>query len=90
MAKLFIKTRAHSIVLVGEFCNWDIDKAKVYKLKPRNKHIIVDDMPKGEYRVLLCKSYLGGEIYPTDGRQMSNRYFSGEEDEKIIVHFMEA
>lgn len=90
MPKLFIKTRAHSIVLIGEFCDWDMDKAKRYEKKPRNKHIVVDDMQKGEYRVLNCKSYLGGEIYPTDGRQMSNRYFSGEEDEKIIVHFMEA
>lgn len=85
--KLFIKTELSSVVVVGEFCDWDIDKALRVELKPKRKLICVDDMPKGEYRVLCCRSYLGGEVYPTDGRQMANRYFSGVEDEKIICHF---
>lgn len=87
MARLFIKSKAKSVVVVGEFCDWDIEKAKRYDMKPKNKHIVVDDMPKGEYRVLSCKSYLGGEIYPTDGRQMHNRYFNGEYDETITCFF---
>lgn len=87
MAKLFIKTKLHSVVVVGEFCNWDVDKAFRVDKKPRNSLIVVDDMPKGEYRILSCKSYHGGEVYPTDGRQMANRYFSGDQNETIHSYF---
>ena len=87
MARLMIKTDLNSVVIVGEFCNWDIDKALRVDKKPRNTLIVVDDMPKGEYRVLSTRGYHGGEIYPTDKRQMANRYFNGEQDEKIFSYF---
>lgn len=85
--KLFIKTNLKSVVVVGEFCGWDVDKAIRVDLQHKRKLLCVNDMPKGEYRVLSSRDYLGGEVYPTDGRQMANRFFSGIEDEKIICHF---
>jgi hypothetical protein len=85
MAKLFIRTRLSSVVLVGDFCGWDIDKAIRVDRKPERKYISVA-LPEGEYRVLSCKSYHGGEVYPTDGRQMPNRYF-GKESETITCYF---
>lgn len=87
MAKLFIKTKLHSVVIVGEFCNWNVDEAIRVDRKTGDKQICVKDMPKGEYRVLSCKNYSGGEVYPTDGRQFANRYFNGEENETIICYF---
>ena len=87
MAKLFIKTKLNSVVVVGEFCGWNVDNALRVEIEPKKKFICVEDMPKCEYRVLSCRDFTGGEIYPTDGRQMANRYFSGTEDEKIICHF---
>lgn len=87
MATLNINTRLHSVVVVGEFCGWDIDKAVRVDLKKGNKLIHFDNMQKGEYRVLSCKSYQGGEIYPTDNRQMPNRYFNGEKNETIYCYF---
>ena len=87
MAKLLIKSKARAVYVVGEFCNWDCDKAIKAELKPKNKHIVVGDMPSGEYRVLNCKSYHGGEVYPTDGRQMANRYFDGTDTETIHCYF---
>lgn len=85
MARLNIRTRLQSVVLVGEFCGWDIDKAVRAELKPGRKFISLE-MPQGEYRVLSCKSYQGGEVYPTDGRQMPNRYF-GKHGETITCYF---
>lgn len=87
MAKLFIKTKLNSVVIVGAFCDWNIDEAIRVERKEGNKTICVNDMPKGEYRVLSCKNYQGGEIYPTDGRQFANRYFSGTENETIYCYF---
>ncbi len=86
MARLNIRTTLRSVVLVGEFCGWDIDKAVRAELRPGRKFISVEGMPKGEYRVLSCRSYQGGEIYPTDGRQMPNRYF-GDHGETITCYF---
>ena len=86
MAKLYIRTNLRSVVLVGEFCGWDIDKAIRVDLKPGRKYISVA-LPRGEYRVLSCKSYHGGEVYPTDGRQMPNRYF-GDHNETITCYFL--
>ena len=85
MAKLYIRTALKSVVIVGAFCGWDIDKAIRVDLKPKRKFISVE-LPKGEYRVLSCRSYQGGEVYPTDGRQMTNRYF-GENNETITCYF---
>lgn len=85
MARLNIRTNLQSVVVVGEFCGWDLDKAVRVELKPGRKFISLE-MPKGEYRVLSCRSYQGGEVYPTDGRQMSNRYF-GTHGEKITCYF---
>lgn len=87
MAKLFIRSELNSVVIVGEFCDWDVDKALRVDRKSGNKSIVIKDFPKGEYRVLSCKSYRNGEIYPTDGRQMANRYFNGREDEQIYCYF---
>lgn len=86
-AKLFIKTDLNSVVVVGAFCQWDIERAIRVDRKPGNKTIVIDDFPKGEYRVLCCKSWQHGEVYPTDRRQMSNRYFSGLENETIYCYF---
>lgn len=87
MAKLFIKTKLNSVVIVGDFCEWDAEKGIRVDRKQRNTLLVVDDMPKGEYRVLSCKSYHGGEVYPSDGRQMANRYFGGEQNETIHCYF---
>ena len=87
MRKLMIKTDLNSIVIVGEFCDWNIDNAIRVDKKSRNTLIVVDNMPRGEYRVLSCKSFQCGEVYPTDGRQMVNRYFNGEQNEKIFCYF---
>lgn len=88
MAKLFIKSKLKSVVVVGEFCDWNLDNAVRVDLKPHNKTIVVDDFPAGEYRVLSCKNYSeGGEVYPTDYRQMANRYFNGKENETIYCYF---
>ena len=87
MAKLYIKTTLNSVVVVGEFCEWDLEKALRVDRNPKNKTIVVDNMPKGEYRILSCKNYQCGEIYPTDRRQMQNRYFNGKENEQIHCYF---
>ena len=87
MARLSINTALNSVVLVGEFCGWDIDKAIRGDRKKKRKLIHFDDLPEGEYKVLSCKSYQGGEVYPTDKRQMPNRYFNGEKDETIYCYF---
>lgn len=86
MARLYINSNLHSIVLVGEFCGWDIEKAVRVDLKENRKKICVNPMPKGEYRILSCRSFQGGEVYASDGRQMPNRYF-GNNDETITVYF---
>lgn len=87
MAKLSIKTKLDSVVLCGEFCHWDINKAIRLDRVKGQKYINMDDMPVGEYRVFAAKSFLAGEVYPTDGRQMANRYFSGEANEIICCYF---
>lgn len=88
MAKLQIQTTLDSVVVCGEFCDWNIDKSIVLDRKKGSKYLTIEDMPKGEYRVFSCKSFLEGEIYPKDGRQMPNRYFSGEVNEVICCYFL--
>lgn len=87
MAKLTIDTQLNRVVVVGEFCKWNLDEALSVERKKDAKFITINEMPVGEYRVLDSKSYLGGEVYPTDGRQMSNRYFSGNVNETISCFF---
>ena len=87
MARLNINTGLRSVVVVGEFCGWDIDKAVRCDLQKNRKQIHFDNMQRGEYKVLSCKSYQGGEVYPTDGREMPNRFFNGEKDETIYCYF---
>ena len=94
MAKLHIYTPLDSVVICGEFCEWNLERSlRVYRAvweKGRGKKakfITVNFMPKGEYRILSCKNFACGEVYPTDGRQMPNRYFSGEANEVICVYF---
>ena len=86
MARLFIQTPLKSVCIVGEFCGWEVDKAIRVERQKDRKMLCVHDMPSGEYRVLSCKSYHGGEIYPTSGKQMPNRYF-GTNDETITAYF---
>lgn len=87
MAKLTIYTPLNRVIICGEFCNWDIDKAREAVKTGKGKSIVVDDMPKGEYRVFSCKSFLGGEVYPS-GQQMHNRYFDGSVNEVIVSKFI--
>lgn len=89
MAKLFIKTELKSVVVVGEFCNWNLNDALRADLKKGNKTIVIDNMPEGEYKVLSCKNYYeGSEIFPTDRREKTeNRYFNGKENETIYCYF---
>lgn len=89
MAKLFIKTELKSVVVVGEFCDWNLDNALRVDRKAGNKTIVIDDMPQGEYKVLSCKNYQdGGEVFPTDRREkVENRYFNGKENETIYCYF---
>lgn len=87
MSKLQIHTTLNSVVLCGEFCDWDINRAIRVDRTKGNKLITVNNMPKGEYRVFSRNDFACGEVYPTDGRQMSNRYFSGEANEVICVYF---
>lgn len=87
MAKLGIRTKAQSVVVCGAFANWDMAHAiRAVKAKGA-KTITIPDMPKGEYRVFESKSFLSGEVYPTDGRQMQNRCFAGTRDDVIDVYF---
>lgn len=87
MANLLIKTKVNNVYVVGDFCNWSLDGGLTGVRKDKHNLIKIENMPEGEYRVLCCAGYWGGEIYPTDGRQMSNRYFNGKEDEKIYCYF---
>ena len=87
MAKLQIYTTLDSVVLCGQFCKWDIDQSIRIDREKGKKFITVNDMPKGEYRVFSCKNFSCGEIYPTDKRQMQNRFFSGDINETICVYF---
>lgn len=87
MTKLQIQTSLDSVVVCGEFCDWDMDKSIVLDRKKGSKYLTIEEMPKGEYRVFSCKSFLEGEVYPKDGRQMPNRYFSGEVNEVICCYF---
>ena len=87
MSKLQIQTSLDSVVVCGEFCDWDMDKSIVLDRKKGSKYLTIEEMPKGEYRVFSCKSFLEGEVYPKDGRQMPNRYFSGEVNEVICCYF---
>lgn len=85
--KLKILSKLDSVVVCGAFCDWDMNKAIRVDRKPKAKSLVVENMPVGEYRVFACKNFMSGEIYPTDGRQMANRYFSGQTDETIVCFF---
>lgn len=87
MSKLSINTPLDSVVVCGSFCDWNIDRAIRADRVKGQKYINVNDMPVGEYRVFSCKNFLAGEVYPTDGRQMPNRYYSGEANEIISSYF---
>jgi RecB family endonuclease NucS len=89
MAKLLIKTELKSVVVVGEFCDWNLDNAIQADLKKGNKTIVVDNFPQGEYKVLSCKNYQEGcEVFPSDRHEkLENRYFNGEENETIYCYF---
>lgn len=87
MARLSVNTNLDSVVICGAFCDWSMDKAIRADRAKEQKSIVIKDMPVGEYRVFACKSFLSGEIYPSDGRQMSNRYFGGKTNEVISCYF---
>ena len=88
MAKLTISINnpyLREIYLCGKFCDWNVDKMIAVK-KTKNK-FIANDMPKGEYKVFSCdKTFLSVETTKS-GNDISNRYFSGNNDETIKVFF---
>lgn len=85
MAKLTIKTPLNRIVLIGEFCDWDMSRAVEYTKKAGNKNITIDNMPRGEYKVLSCYSWLGEEK-AEDGSTLPNRVFDGDRNRIIQVN----
>lgn len=87
MAKLQIRTSLDSVVVCGEFCGWDMGKAVRAERVSNSKYITVADLPRGEYKVFSCASFMGSEKYPTTGRDVPNRYFDGTADELISVFF---
>ncbi len=87
MQKLRIVTALDEVVVCGEFCDWNFAGAYRAARKRGAKAITLDIMPKGEYRVFSCANFMGGEVFPKDGRQMGNRYFSGVADETIYCYF---
>ena len=87
MAKLKIQTTKSRVEVCGEFCDWKIENSITATKAKGGKFITIDEMPEGEYRVFSEKDFASGEIYPTDKRQMANRYFSGEANEVICSYF---
>lgn len=85
MAKLFIKTSLEKVYIIGEFCNWDMNKIREVVKKSSNKCIVVDNMPIGEYKVLRGKSY-AWEEKTDDGRTLPNRVFVGNKNQTISVN----
>lgn len=83
MAKLTIKTHLSRVILIGEFCDWDMNKAVEYEKKKGNKNIIIDDMPTGEYKILSCRSWWFGEEKSEDGGTLPNRVFTGDRNRII-------
>ncbi|MEG1509430.1 MAG: hypothetical protein RR454_03125 [Clostridia bacterium] len=66
-------TNLDSVVICGEFCNWDIDNAIRVEKKPKAKFIIINNMPEGFFKCFSTKSFLGGEVTQR-GEDMNNRY----------------
>lgn len=87
MAKLQIKTNLSSVVVCGEFCNWDIMNAMVVTKEKGKKNIIVEKMPIGEYKVFQCKDFNSSEKCPICNLPRPNRRFDGKKDEVIQVIF---
>lgn len=80
--KLSIETKLDRVIVIGSFCDWDMNKAIEVKRKGKAKRLVVDNMPPCEYKVLDSRSWLGEEkpIKP-------NRVFSGNKNEVIKVEF---
>lgn len=74
--------------IIGEFCEWDLERVIEIKKTKSAKFFVVDDMPIGEYKILNCKSFIGAEKYPNSKEVMGNRYFSGIIDEQIFVNYI--
>ena len=87
MAKLQIKTNLSSVVICGEFCNWDIVNSMVVTKEKGKKNIIVEQMPIGQYKVFMCKDFNSSEQCPICKVPRPNRHFSGKSDEVIQVFF---
>lgn len=88
--KLKFKTNFENLqtaYIIGEFCDWDLDKAmKVTKIK-NAKFFTVEDMPVGEYKILTCLSWIGTEICPISKKTIINRYFNGMIDETVFANY---
>ena len=80
--KLSIETSLDRVILIGTFCDWNMDKAIEVNRKGKSKRLVVDNMPACEYKVLNCRSWLGEEK-PIK----SNRVFMGDKNEIIKVEF---
>ena len=80
--KLSIETNLDRVILIGTFCDWNMDKAIEVNRKGKSKRLVVDNMPACEYKVLNCRSWLGEEK-PIK----ANRVFTGDRNEIIKVEF---
>lgn len=82
--KLTVNTDIDEIVVCGEYCNWNLEKATVIKRKPNYKSIIVSNMPKGEYKLLSGRDWANEEL-DTIGKP--NRYFDNSKNESVVAKF---
>lgn len=80
--KLSIETNLDRVILIGTFCDWNMDKAIEVNRKGKSKRLVVENMPACEYKVLNCRSWLGEEK-PIK----ANRVFTGDRNEIIKVEF---
>ena len=80
--RLSIETKLDRVIVIGSFCDWDMNKAIEVNRKGKSKRLVVENMPKCEYKVLNCKSWLGEEKPIKE-----NRIFNGDKNEIIKVEF---
>ena len=80
--RLSIETKLDRVIVIGSFCDWDMNKAIEVNRKGKSKRLVVDNMPACEYKVLNCKSWLGEEKPIKE-----NRVFMGDKNEIIKVEF---
>ena len=80
--RLSIETKLDRVIIIGSFCDWDMNKAIEVNRKGKSKRLVVENMPTCEYKILSCKSWLGEEKPIKE-----NRVFKGDKNEIIKVEF---